>query len=66
MPRRGQDGSNAPKLPIASLFVREVERRLDTAVFRCLFASSVYEARAMVIQGKVKVNGVKVRWRSGA
>lgn len=55
---RGAETSQA-QLPIASLFVREVERRLDTVVFRCCFARSVYEARALVIQGKVKLNGVK-------
>lgn len=47
-------------LPIASLFVREVERRLDTVVFRSCFARSIYEARAMVVQGKVRCNGSKV------
>lgn len=47
-------------MPISSLFVREIERRLDTAVFRCCFARSIYEARALVVQGKVKLNGTKV------
>ncbi|PWN30849.1 alpha-L RNA-binding motif-containing protein, partial [Jaminaea rosea] len=57
---RGRQEGNAQKLPIASLFVREIERRLDTAVFRCCFARSVWEARSLVVQGKVKVNGVKL------
>lgn len=48
------------RMPIASLFVRDVERRLDTVVFRCCFARSAREARALVIQGKVRLNGDKV------
>ena len=46
-------------MPTASLFMRDVERRLDVVVFRSCFARSAYESRAMVVQGKVKVNGVK-------
>lgn len=47
------------QMPTASLFMRDVERRLDVVVFRSCFARSAYESRAMVIQGKVKLNGVK-------
>ncbi|SNX86403.1 related to ribosomal protein S4 precursor, mitochondrial [Melanopsichium pennsylvanicum] len=47
-------------MPTASLFMRDVERRLDVAVFRSCFARSAYEARGMVVQGKVKINGVKI------
>ncbi|CAO1618586.1 unnamed protein product [Parajaminaea phylloscopi] len=47
-------------MPILSLFVRDLERRLDTAVFRCCFARSIYEARGLVVQGKVKLNGRKM------
>jgi ribosomal protein S4 len=36
------------------------ERRLDTAIFRSLFASSLRQARQMVVHGHVKVNGKKV------
>ena len=46
-------------MPTASLFMRDVERRLDVVVFRSCFARSAYESRAMVVQGKVKLNGVK-------
>lgn len=46
-------------MPTASLFMRDVERRLDVVVFRSCFARSAYESRGMVVQGKVKVNGVK-------
>jgi len=37
-----------------------VERRLDTAVFRTLFASTTRQARQFVVHGFVKVNGKKV------
>lgn len=56
----GNPAEQEGKMPIASLFVREVERRLDTAVFRSCFATSIYEARSFVVQGKVKLNGVRV------
>lgn len=47
-------------VPLASLMFAEVEKRLDTVVFRCCFADSVYRARMMVVHGKVRVNGKKV------
>ncbi|KAJ4982482.1 30s ribosomal subunit, partial [Stagonosporopsis vannaccii] len=34
-----------------------LERRLDTAVFRALFASSVRQARQFCVHGRVRVNG---------
>jgi len=37
-----------------------IERRLDTVIFRSLFASSIQQARQMVIHGHVEVNGKKV------
>ena len=37
-----------------------LERRLDTAIHRALFAASIRQARQMVIHGHVKVNGKKV------
>lgn len=46
-------------MPTASLFMRDVERRLDVVVFRSCFARSAYESRSMVVQGKVTLNGVK-------
>ncbi|GAA5874568.1 hypothetical protein JCM16303_002907 [Sporobolomyces ruberrimus] len=48
------------KVPLASMMFAEVEKRLDTVVFRCCFADSVYKARQLVIHGKVKLNGQKV------
>ncbi|KAF9004588.1 hypothetical protein BDQ17DRAFT_1354294 [Cyathus striatus] len=48
---------NRGMAPVGSLMFSEVERRLDVFVFRCCFAHSVYEARRLVIQGHVSVNG---------
>lgn len=47
--------------PITSLMLEEVEKRIDVFIFRCCFAHSVYEARRLVIHGRVKLNGKKVR-----
>lgn len=47
------------RLPVITLFLRDVERRLDTVVHRCCFARSAREARALIVQGKVKLNGVQ-------
>lgn len=58
---KGVEISGEEKMPIASLFLRDVERRLDVIVHRCCYARSAREGRAMVVQGKVKLNGVKVR-----
>jgi ribosomal protein S4 len=49
------------RVPLASLMFAEVEKRLDTVVYRCCFAHSIYRARAMVVHGAVKLNGRKVR-----
>jgi len=41
-----------------------IERRLDTVIFRSLFATSIQQARQMVIHGHVDVNGKKVLSRT--
>ncbi|CZS83926.1 unnamed protein product [Fusarium graminearum] len=46
--------------PYMQMTFAPLERRLDTAVFRAMFASSVRQARQFVIHGAVKVNGKKV------
>lgn len=46
--------------PYMQMTYAPLERRLDTAVFRALFASSVRQARQFVIHGAVTVNGKKV------
>ena len=50
-----------PKTPYMHMTYHPTERRLDTAVFRSLFASSTRQARQFVVHGFVKVNGKKVR-----
>jgi ribosomal protein S4 len=52
-------GTNPGDLPVplASLMFAEVEKRIDTVVFRCCFADSIYKARQMVLHGKVQLNG---------
>ena len=49
------------KIPYMNMVYAPTERRLDTAIFRALFASSTRQARQFVVHGFVKVNGKKVR-----
>ena len=50
----------SPMTPYMQMAYYPLERRLDTAIFRALFASSVRQARQFVVHGLVKVNGKKV------
>ena len=54
---KGSDVLDTPTPPVKTLFMRDVERRIDTVVFRCCFAHSVYYARSLVLHGKVRING---------
>ena len=56
----GTSTRGPPPIPYLSNVYAPLERRLDTAVFRALFASSLRQARQMVIHGSVTVNGKKV------
>lgn len=47
-------------IPYMHMTYAPIERRLDMAIFRALFASSAKQARQFVTHGKVKVNGKKV------
>ena len=49
-----------PKTPYMNMIYAPTERRLDTAVFRAMFASSTRQARQFVVHGYVKVNGKQV------
>ncbi|KAF2279196.1 alpha-L RNA-binding motif-containing protein [Westerdykella ornata] len=49
-----------PMTPYMQMTYYPIERRLDTAIFRSLFASSVRQARQFVVHGLVKVNGKKM------
>lgn len=61
-PEQGPPNPPNP-VPYMNMTFAPVERRLDMAVFRALFASSARQARQFVIHGKVKVNGKKVQLR---
>ncbi|KAI9696796.1 MAG: mitochondrial 37S ribosomal protein nam9 [Candelina mexicana] len=58
------DPKNKPKqiqrTPYTNMVYAPIERRLDTAIFRALFASSTRQARQFVVHGSVKVNGKKM------
>ena len=47
-------------IPYTQMAYAPLERRLDVAIFRALFASSTRQARQFVIHGAVTVNGQKV------
>ena len=47
-------------IPYTQMAFAPLERRLDVAIFRALFASSTSQARQFVIHGAVTVNGQKV------
>ncbi|KAK0641615.1 hypothetical protein B0T16DRAFT_420206 [Cercophora newfieldiana] len=55
-------GEKHTKIPYMNMVYFPMERRLDIAVFRALFASSARQARQMVIHGAVKVNGKKMNF----
>ncbi|KAL3898217.1 MAG: hypothetical protein SGCHY_002888 [Lobulomycetales sp.] len=44
---------------VQALGFAELERRVDVVVFRSHFAKSIWEARSLVVQGHVSVNGEK-------
>ncbi|KAL4963326.1 mitochondrial 37S ribosomal protein uS4m [Aspergillus stella-maris] len=50
------------KTPYTSMTFAPLERRLDVAVFRAMFASSARQARQFVLHGAVTVNGKKMRF----
>jgi hypothetical protein len=52
-----------PEVPLATLAFTEIERRLDYLVFRANFAPSLWDARILIHQGKIKVEGTIVRLR---
>ena len=56
----GEVARPRPGTPYLNMVYAPLERRLDTAVFRALFASSTRQARQFVVHGHVKVNGKEV------
>ena len=53
-------GGSKARTPYEQMTYFPMERRLDVAIFRALFASSTRQARQFVRHGFVKVNGKKV------
>ncbi|KAF1992537.1 alpha-L RNA-binding motif-containing protein [Aulographum hederae CBS 113979] len=63
---RGAGKDNMPRdhttrTPYMSMTYYPIERRLDSAIWRALFASSARQARQFVVHGAVKVNGKIMR-----
>ena len=56
----GKPRGPLPATPYMQMTFAPIERRLDSAIFRALFASSTRQARQFVVHGAVKVNGKKV------
>lgn len=59
---RNRGNADAPT-PYMQMTFAPMERRLDIAIFRALFASSARQARQFVLHGAVTVNGKKVQSR---
>ncbi|KAL9576848.1 MAG: hypothetical protein Q9212_006771 [Teloschistes hypoglaucus] len=51
-----------PRTPYMNMTFAPLERRLDTAIFRAMFASSTRQARQFVLHGDVNVNGKKMKY----
>lgn len=58
--KRGRESIQSKLTPYTQMAFAPLERRLDVAIFRSLFASSTRQARQFVIHGAVTVNGQKV------
>ncbi|KAL9589124.1 MAG: hypothetical protein Q9203_002087 [Teloschistes exilis] len=59
-PHPSKKSVSFPKTPYMNMTFAPLERRLDTAIFRAMFASSTRQARQFVLHGDVKVNGKKM------
>lgn len=57
---QGNENRRRPKTPYMHMTFHPLERRLDTAIWRALFASSTKQARQFVVHGAVKVNGQRM------
>lgn len=53
-------GRRKPKTPYMHMAFHPLERRLETAIWRAMFASSTRQARRFIVEGFVKVNGKKM------
>lgn len=52
---------NVPSTPMVLQTFAPLEKRLDYAIFRALFASSVRQAKKFILNGHVTVNGVVIK-----
>ncbi|KAI9039055.1 mitochondrial 37S ribosomal uS4m domain-containing protein [Aspergillus affinis] len=59
-----QKVSNPRPIPFSQMTFAPLERRLDVAIHRAMFASSTRQARQFVVHGAVTVNGQKMRYPS--
>lgn len=59
-------GVEVPSTPIPLQTYATLEKRLEFALFRAMFASSVRQARQFIIGGNVQVNGVTIKHPSFA
>ncbi|CAI7620227.1 unnamed protein product [Penicillium glandicola] len=59
--KHGKPAYQTRPIPYSHMAFAPLERRLDVAIFRALFASSARQARQFVIHGAVTVNGQKMR-----
>ncbi|EGD96333.1 30S ribosomal subunit S4 [Trichophyton tonsurans CBS 112818] len=57
-----EDGRQVQDTPYMLMTFAPLERRLDVAIFRAMFASSTRQARQFVIHGGVTVNGKKMQY----
>ncbi|KAK6458988.1 mitochondrial S4 ribosomal protein [Scheffersomyces xylosifermentans] len=54
-------GSKVAPTPMTLQTYASLEKRLEYAIFRSMFASSIRQAREFIIAGTVKVNGVVIK-----
>lgn len=54
-------GEEVENTPLALQAYASLEKRLEFAVFRAMFASSIRQARQFILGGYVKVNGVVIK-----
>ncbi|ETN45886.1 uncharacterized protein HMPREF1541_00067 [Cyphellophora europaea CBS 101466] len=59
---KGVHSRPVPRTPYMLQTFAPMERRLDIAIFRALFASSARQARQFVVHGAVTVNGKPMRY----
>ena len=55
------DGAKIERTPYPLQTFAALEKRLDVALFRAMFASSVRQARQFILHGNVWVNGLKIK-----